>query len=136
MSTVDISRMGNLLNMSNVFSLYMDQLCKDADRTAANRLSQIRRDVLKLINQLAVADINFIMCDLVERTSDYEVLTRRDIVRALDRATPFHLLSTAALIEDEGWGEGLIYLLHPVKGRYKGKELLTRFHFVDNTDNN
>lgn len=136
MTTVDISRMGNLLNMSNVFSLYVEQLFASADRSAQNRMSEVRRALLNDIRHFSYQEVNSLLGDLTQRTSRFSVLTRNDMETALEKASPYHVLVTAALVEDEGQHEAMLYLLCPVKTIYKGKELLIRFQFIDNADNN
>lgn len=136
MKTVDISRMGNILNMGNIFSLYVEQICSSPDKTAQNRISEIRKDIFNDIRHFSYAEINTLMRDLVLRTSRYSVLTRNDLEKSLEKASVYQVLVAAALIEDEGQHEAMLYLLHPVKSTYKGKDLLIRFEFIDNPEKN
>jgi hypothetical protein len=134
MKTVDISQMGNILNMGNIFSLYVEQICSSPDKTAQNRISKIRKDILNDIRHFSYAEINTLMRDLILRTSRYNVLTRNDLEKSLEKASVYQVLVAAALIEDEGQHEAMLYLLHPVKSGYKGKDLLMRFGFIDNPE--
>lgn len=137
MSTVDISQLGNLLNMKNVFSLYVNKRLGQKNKQAQNILSDLRKNLLQGIRHTSYQQVNQIMQQLVKRTSRYSVLTRISLEKALERAAPFKLLIASALYEDMGMDEALLYLLHPsVKTEYRGKQLLSRFGFIDSSEKN
>lgn len=131
-TVVDISRMGNVLNMRSVFSMYVKELFATPGSNAQARMNELRKSLLHTIHHFSYAEVNSLMADLVRRTSNYQVLTRNDLEKALTNATPFHLLATSAMMEDEGQHEAMLYLLYPAKDIYKRKTLLARYGFINN----
>ena len=131
-TTVDISRMGNLLNMSNIFSMFIKEVFASPSDNAKLLMKEIRNKLSYTIRHFSYEDVNALMDKLKNRTSRYSVLTRTDIEKSLEKATPFQLLSAAAIFQDESPQSAMLFLLHPVRNNYKGKELLMRFGFIDN----
>lgn len=136
MKTADIAQMGKLLNMSNVFTLYMNQILAQPDGLAQARLKALRKVIQNEISHIGRDELNHLMNQLTKRTTSYSVLTRYNLEKALECASPITILVVSALLEDEDQQEAFLYLLHHVKHPYKGKELLERFGFTSSTDKN
>jgi hypothetical protein len=131
MNKVDISEMGDLLNMRNVFTMYFVRQLKTPHSAARKMLSEFRLKLNSVIEHLSYYDLNAMMLELIKKQTKYSVLTRTTLKQSLKRANPFQLLTTVALFEDLGTEQALLYLLSPQNYEYqKGKELLTRFGFI------
>ncbi len=130
MKSVDIAKLGNILNMKNVFALYLYELLQ-LDKTARMRIKELRDKLMFVIEHYHQKEINSLMQQLVKRTNGYSVLTRYDLVSALKRAKPFGVLAAFALYEDEGNEACMLHLLDPKPTHYRGKPLLIRFGFTN-----
>jgi hypothetical protein len=127
MLTIDLAQNGSMLNMPPVFSICVRLLFKSPDKTIRNRVNEIRNKVKTAIEHVSHEELNQIMQKVKSRTSRYRVLTRHDLLNRLSRAGVFGVLTTAALLEDAGAQEAMLFLLHSKPHPYKGHQLLTRF---------
>lgn len=135
MITVDISQCGNALNMQSVFSLCLRQLFNSKDKKIRNRVNQIRKNVRFAIEHVSYDELNKLMESIKTQTPRYRVLTRFDLKERLNQAGVFGLLTTAALLQDAGIQEAMLFLLHSKPHPYKGIDLLNRFSISTDSNN-
>lgn len=130
MLIVDISQCGDALNLPSVFSQCIRQLFSSNDKTIRNRVNNIRKDVERAIDHVSYEELNILMDAVKTRTARYRVVTRNDLKDRLNRAGVFCVLTTAALLDDAGAQDAMLFLLHSKPHPYKGLELLKRFSFT------
>ena len=129
MLTIDLAQCGSALNMPAFFSICVRQLFSSPDNTTRIRVNEIRKHVKQAIEHVSHEQLNRIMNEVKSRTRRYRVITRHDLEARLNRAGVFGVLTTAALLEDAGTLDAMLFLLHSKPHPYKGEELLNRFFF-------
>lgn len=132
MNHVHASELGDLLNIRSVFSMYIKSQLKSEHSPVRKIFASIRATFMNKIRHLGYIQLNTLMLELVKTSSRYSVLTRVSLEQAVNKATPYQILTASLINEDLSSEDAMLYLLSPEKkSPYTRRVLLERSGIIE-----